>query len=110
MKMLFKTCPSCGKKLGVKETDKSLLNREKHTEEFKDIQVGNYGKYRPVIASSTTVSTKRVSVLREEYRHKYKCKNCGHEWAETEFVERSGEGRPFSSSQALLKRQGGKQA
>ena len=94
----------------MKQTGKTLVNAERHSEEIKETQAGAYWGMRPIASNRTYVRTKPVSIYMEEYSHAYKCKNCCHEWAETEFVERHRQSRPFPSSQALLKRQSGKQA
>ncbi|SRR5579864_574144 len=73
----FRHCPGCGRRFHIILVDKSLIDAER-TESGGTIQtIGGprgavyVGEGPPMIFDI------------KEFRYKYKCKHCGHEWIET---------------------------
>ena len=96
-RVFFKRCPKCGNRFEVKETRKELEDVEVHTEESSKSTPIYAGAIRAATGASR-VSKETFSVYMAHYRHTYTCKQCGHEWSETEVKETRSEGGTFPSS------------
>ena len=87
----FRYCPSCGKRFHIKLVGKKLVDDKKETENKTESMVtpragggwfgiGSVGGYGMPLVVEETVP---VTVDVEKFEYSYKCKHCGHVWAET---------------------------
>lgn len=98
----FRHCPSCGRRFEIRLVGKNLVDVERDT--YSTTRAGDgsgssfaaqrsgYGNIRSpsqeVWDSHVELEEKvRVTVERKEFRYAYKCKHCGHQWAERRFEE-----------------------
>jgi hypothetical protein len=101
----FRHCPSCGRRFEIRLIGKSLVGTEKDTYPTTSSGYDEYtypllrSRYGNVISptpfelggpgrSFVELEEKvRVTVERKEFQYAYKCKHCGHRWAEERFEE-----------------------
>ena len=89
----FRFCPQCGRRFHIKLVSKKLTDVHKTTYEEKRISrpqgyaMSRYSSWAPIIVQETVP----VTIDIKDFTYIYKCKHCGHEWAENR-VERHREG------------------
>jgi DNA-directed RNA polymerase subunit RPC12/RpoP len=75
---LFRACPACGKRFGVKLEERRLVRTESeaHT---TTVSV----TYAPASRGAPSVAQvpQTTSMTRNEYKEDYQCMRCGHEWS-----------------------------
>jgi len=81
MPVLFKKCPSCGKRGGVKQ-----IARDEVTQGVEKGEVEISSKPRPRLGNLSPVPSttqQRTMASGEDVDEvTYRCSNCGHEWTE----------------------------
>ncbi|SRR6266704_2294293 len=98
----FRHCPECGRRFHIKLVDKQLVSKEKELIPTKRVITGQYTylgarQKRPMSGGPTSYSPTVVVegepmvIDFEEFQYAYRCKHCGHEWAE-KHVEKHKEG------------------
>lgn len=77
----FRTCPSCGRRFHVTLVDTKLIDERKSAETVK---VGAAAPVGPANRGSLVVLEQDVPVTIDirDFRYSYRCKHCGHVWAE----------------------------
>jgi DNA-directed RNA polymerase subunit RPC12/RpoP len=74
----FRRCPSCGRRFEIQLVSKKLVESERIKEEMP---INNYASEWP--ETFLPVGEDEPAVVDvEEFQYAYKCKHCGHEWAE----------------------------
>jgi hypothetical protein len=99
---LFRRCPSCGRRFGLKVTGKSLLGVGQDTYMSIRTSPGDssavvaqrpaYGQVRgppPAFYDDykAPVGRVRVTARRERLEYSYACSRCGHQWSEKRTTE-----------------------
>ena len=88
IKAFFRYCPGCGRRFHIKVVEKDLVGTETERiqAEVPHQQVrggGSFGYIAPITELDETI----VSVVEvKRFQYSYKCKHCGHEWAEIHAV------------------------
>ena len=90
LQSFFRFCPSCGRRFHIRLVSKKLVDMTKETITMKEVQMApraplgpmstsmGTGAFSPVIVEQDVP----VEVDRETFEYQYKCKHCGHQWAE----------------------------
>ncbi|MGP8124615.1 MAG: hypothetical protein ACLQEQ_01955 [Nitrososphaerales archaeon] len=88
----FRHCPSCGRRFEIRLVGRNLVGTAKNTYPkartahfVYPVQRGGYGG--PIGMSTELDENVQVTVERKEFQYAYKCKHCGHQWAEERFEE-----------------------
>ncbi|MGD0477162.1 MAG: hypothetical protein ABSB29_03215 [Nitrososphaerales archaeon] len=86
-------CPSCGRRFEIRLVGKNLVSTERDTYPTTMAAYPNVKSpapfQRPGLGRSFVELEEkvRVTVDRKEFQYAYKCKHCGHQWAEKRFEE-----------------------
>ena len=75
----FRRCPNCGRRFEIRLVSKELVDSEtiKESVPISEDYFGGYpGSYVEL------GETEPVYVDIENFQYSYKCKHCGHQWAE----------------------------
>ena len=87
----FRHCPSCGRRFEVRLVSKEEMSSEEIDEKMPHpaltgLPIG-YAVSVPVVSTDGVPTIVGV----EEFRYRYKCKHCGHEWVELRTKEISAD-------------------
>ena len=75
----FRRCPNCGKRFEIRLVSKELVDSES-IKESRPISGDYFGGYPGSYVELS--ETEPVYVDVEDFQYSYKCKHCGHQWAE----------------------------
>lgn len=79
VKTFFRHCPSCGRRFELRLVEKKLVDSRSMEEQSQSLRVsgGGFANVHTVVEQGAPVI---VDV--EDFQYSYKCKHCGHIWAE----------------------------
>ena len=102
----FRHCPSCGRRFEIRLVERDLVKTEKETHletragydgaSLASQRQPGLGQVRSPFPFMSDIKVRdpveleekvRVTVSKKEFQYHYRCKHCGHEWAEGRFVE-----------------------
>ena len=70
----FRHCPSCGRRFEIRLVGKKLVDEKQVTQrQFYHYNVPYYNEL---------VETVPLTIDIKEFQYAYKCRHCGHQWAE----------------------------
>ena len=94
----FRFCPECGRRFHIKLVSRKRLRLDRTVVSEKSavrVERGTAPYGRPVgrlsglPQSIVTVEEGKPTIMEiEEFEYNYKCKHCGHEWAEKHTTQR----------------------
>jgi len=88
IKAFFRFCPQCGKRFHIRLVSKSLVDEHEEIFEqkrFTPVGPPLYGSLRGAgMVMNPVVVEENVPVIIDikDFTYSYRCKSCGHEWAE----------------------------
>jgi ribosomal protein L44E len=84
----FRYCPQCGKRFHIKLVGKKKVGSERESVDVdRDYAVGS--STRPWPQGFAVVEEREpVTFDIEDFQYSYRCKHCGHEWAENRLVQK----------------------
>lgn len=84
IKTLFRHCPGCGRRFEIRLVSKKLVEtrQETHLEKhaFPMTPIGRGGMYSGIPLAVEEDYPVTIDVT--EFSYTYRCKHCGHQWAE----------------------------
>jgi len=83
----FRRCPNCGRRFEIRLVGKKLIESES-IKETRPVNSDYFGGYAGSILEVDETEPTIIEV--EKFQYAYKCKHCGHQWAEIKEEERKG--------------------
>ncbi|HVP22362.1 MAG TPA: hypothetical protein VMS77_00455 [Conexivisphaerales archaeon] len=87
IKTFFRHCPACGRRFEIRLVRKEPLETRRETyRRTLPLDSGALGEVETVVEEEVPNT---ISVT--DFRYVYRCKHCGHQWAEVNDTEDEGE-------------------
>ena len=83
MPTFFRKCPGCGKRFGVRVTEKKLLDEQLVTSPVTETTQTGMARM-----PNTFQQEIPVTIEKRKFQYTYKCGHCKHEWVEVVHSER----------------------
>jgi len=76
---LFRRCPNCGRRFEIKLVNKTLVDSEEITEN-RPLRADEFSASPDAYLDLDEMVPSVVEI--EKFQYAYRCKHCGHQWAE----------------------------
>jgi len=79
IKRFFRHCPNCGRRFEIRLVSKTLIDSQEITEDYPlRAEEFSAGSDAYLDLEETRPTIEEI----EKFRYTYRCKHCGHQWAE----------------------------
>jgi predicted RNA-binding Zn-ribbon protein involved in translation (DUF1610 family) len=88
LRTFFRHCPNCGRRFEIRLVSKKLEGSQVVGSGEPTLRVGLVGRDAGAVPLVLTENVPAITDV-EEFQYTYRCKHCGHEWAEVRDATRS---------------------